>query len=186
MRDGQIARRDPTRQTQAAAEDLHEVVRASKDEDRALDMDREGDPEASAEIFFEPRRAGETLDGANPLRGATGARRKAGPDLPPGWVMFRDRHSAGRGGLGVERERSADDARRLSEPPSQPACPERRDLADVNGNETVGDALREAPAGRRRQAGPDLFGQELTKTNLVARGSPRPGRPRHGHARAER
>src|SRR5215472_408899 len=92
---------------------------------------------------------------------ALSSRIEARPDLTAGGHVFRHCHdacdmydpSAGASALNVarQRQRTADEARSLSEPPARPAHPRFQDLAGADDRLSSREALAEAAADRERQ-----------------------------------
>src|SRR5215475_10209202 len=95
------------------------------------------------------------------LRKALSSRIEARPDLTAAGHVFRychdacDMHDRGAGASALnvarQRQRTADEARGLGEPPARPAHPRFQDLAGIDDRLPAGEALAEAAADRERQ-----------------------------------
>jgi hypothetical protein len=177
MADGQRARREPFRQRQAQRANTfkaktlkaktQEVAGAMEEQRLVLDRQAERHADAAADIFLEPGRAGKSLGRMNDLRKTPAARADTGPDLPAACGIFGHRHDDRHTRLAAGRQRSADQARQLRQPPAGAAVAALFDLADINDGLATGQPLGEASPHRQRQPPPIVIGQQRAKTVII-------------------
>src|SRR5215469_15554278 len=130
--DREVPRAQPRRPCDAPAEQLDEIAGAAEDERARLDMHAEGHADAVADIFLEPGRAGETLGRMNDLREAGAARVKARPVLAAAAAILGDGDDRRDVAVAPERQRSADQARRLRQAPAGAAHARLADAAHID------------------------------------------------------
>src|SRR5215475_11859562 len=109
--------REPFRNWPAKPPEPEEIAGAAEVQPFMLDRQAQRHADAEADIFLEARRARESLGGVNDLRKAVAARADARPDLAAPCGVLGHRHDHGHAGLGAGRQRPADQARELREPP---------------------------------------------------------------------
>src|SRR5262249_39195833 len=168
---------EPLRQEQAPTEQFKEIVLAAEDQRAFASMDRQRHADAAADIFFEAGRTGEALARMDARWKALSARIEARPDRAAASQVSRHCHDAcgmhdrgaGASALNVarQRQRTADEACGLGEPPARPAHPRFQDLAGVDDCLPSRDALAEAAADRERQGGPVLFRHQRTEAQIT-------------------
>ena len=176
MGHGEIAGREPHRQRQSQRPDLQGIADAAKHQRFVLDRDTQRHADAVADIFFEPGRPGEAFRGMDHLRKAVAARADAGPDLAAARRILGHRHDHRDTGLGAGRQRPADDARKLRQPPAGAAKTRLLDRADIDDGLAIGKTLGEAPPDRQRQPAPLLVGQQIVEAAVVEQDGVRGGR----------
>ena len=142
------------RQAQAPASELQEIVRGAEDQRAVLHVNGQRHADAAADILLEAGRPGEALRRMHDVREAAPARVKPRPVLAARRDVLRHGHDARHAGVARDRERSADQPRRLREPPAGAAHLRLDHLADIDGGLAAGEALGEAAADRRAAAPP--------------------------------
>src|SRR6185369_5535553 len=115
----------------------------------------------------QPRRAGETLDRMDRLRKAAAARAKPRPDLAAAISIFRDGDNDRDFGLAPRRQRAADQARYLRQPPADAAEECFLDFAGIDDGPSRTEAFGEAPPGGDRQSPPLLRRQQCAEAVIV-------------------
>src|SRR3989442_8073155 len=114
----EIAGREPPWQRQPERPDLERIADTAEYQRLVLDGDTQRHADAVADIFFEASRAGKALGGMDHLRKAVAARADTGPDLAAARRILGHRHDHRDAGLGARRQRPADQARKLRQPPA--------------------------------------------------------------------
>src|SRR3954449_5821648 len=128
----EFARRQPSRQGNPQAPKLEPVAGTAKRQRLVLDRDAERHRDAEADIFFQPGRAGKTFGGMDHLRKAALARADAGPGLAAASGVFGHRDYDGDAGIAPGRQRTADQAHGLGEPPADVAEADLIDHTDAD------------------------------------------------------
>src|SRR5215831_10673954 len=108
---------------------------------------------------------------------ALSSRIEARPDLTAGGHVFRHCHDAcdmhDRGAcasalnVARQRQRTADEARGLGEPPACPAHPRFQNLAGVDDHLPSGEALAETAADREREREPFPFRHQRAEAEIT-------------------
>src|SRR5205814_6493809 len=112
-------------------------------------------------------RPGETFRGVNDLRKTVAARADAGPDLAAARRILGHRYDHRNTGLGTRRQRPADQARELRQPPAGAAKTRLLHRADIDHGLAIGETLRKTPPDRQRQPAPLLVGQQIVEAAVV-------------------
>src|SRR5262249_9370896 len=168
---------EPLRQEQAPTEQFKEIVLAAEDQRAFAGIDSQRHADAAANVFFEASWTGEALARMDSLWKALSARIEARPDLTAGGHVFGHCHDAcdmhDRGAYASalkaarQRQRTADEACGLGEPPACPAHPRLQDLAGVDDRLPSGEALAEAAADRGREREPFRFRHQRAEAEIT-------------------
>src|SRR5687768_2328433 len=140
---------------------------ADEVEDLVLDLDAQRDAEAAADIFLEPGRTAETLGGVNHLREAAVPAVDPGPELAAGALVLGDADRGRDEIVARGRQRRADQPRQLGQQPAATAEAAFHHFPGIEDRAALGDALAEAAAGGRRQAGPVRLANQRAEAKIA-------------------
>src|SRR4051794_2989022 len=127
----------------------------------------ERDAEAAADIFLEPRRPGEALRAVDHLREAAAAAVEPGPELAAARLILGDGDDSGDEGLARQRQRTADQPRKLRQRAPAPAHPALDDLPGIDDAAARAEVPAEARPNRFRQPRPSLLADEGAETQVA-------------------
>ena len=110
--------------------------------------------DAAADVLLEPGRTREAFGRVHDLRKTLPARVEPGPDLAAGRHVLGDRDHARHMSVAADRERRADQPRRLRQQPTGRAGARLENFADIDHGAAVGEPPRKPAPDRERQRRP--------------------------------